>query len=45
MKFFTLDHFNVRLESFVFGYTSATSKPSRIDSNNLTDGNLRQSGK
>lgn len=43
MKFLTIDHFNMRLDSFVFGYDS--KKPSKIDSNHLTDGNLRQSGK
>ena len=41
-KLFTVDHLNIRLESFQFGCTVV--KPSRIESNHLQDGNLRQSG-
>lgn len=44
-KLFTLHHFNVRLNSFIFGYTCTKSKPSKIDENHLIDGNLHQSGK
>ena len=40
-RFFSLDHFNARLESFQFGYTE--SKPSKIEPSHL-DGNLHQSG-
>lgn len=43
-KFFTLQHFNARLASFLFGYSSGTSKPSKIEVNHLVDGNLHQSG-
>ena len=41
--FFSLNHFNARLESFQFGYNE--SKPSKIEMSHLVDGNLHQSGK
>ena len=41
-NFLTINHLNIRLESFQFGYN--TVKPSKIELSHLNNGNLHQSG-
>lgn len=44
-RLFTLDNFNVRLESFQYGYSETTSKPSIIQATESRSLCFHQSGK